>query len=107
VRRDQPGRFAGLGADGAEHVQVVVLRLADRRRPRADPGPDARQRAVLPETRLVLIVGQDAFVRVRGPDLVQALRQFFFLKASSAAGSVSGWRGRGIRSLYPRRCSSL
>ena len=30
-----------------------------------------------------------------------------FLNASSPAGSVSGWCGRGIRSLYPRRCSSL
>jgi hypothetical protein len=41
VRRDRARRVAGLRAHGAEHVQVVVLRLADRRRPRPDPRPGA------------------------------------------------------------------
>jgi hypothetical protein len=45
---------------------------------------------VLPEPRLVLVIGPDALARVLDFELSQTLRQLVFLKAASAAGSVSG-----------------
>ena len=99
MRADQAAGVAGLRAHGAEDVQIVVLGLADRPRPRADFGPYAADGAVLAEAGFVLIVDQQAFVGVGRFELIQTFGQFFFLNASIAAGSVSGCEGRGIRSL--------
>ena len=33
MRADQPAGVAGLGTDGAEDIQIIVLRLMDRTRP--------------------------------------------------------------------------
>ena len=76
--RDQPAGVAGLGAHGAEDIEIIVLGLADRPRPRAHLGPHARDRAVLAEAGLVLVVGQDALARVGGPDLASFSGNSFF-----------------------------
>ena len=99
LRCDQPRGLTGLGTGRRKHVQIVVLILLNGLGTRADLGPDARDRAVLPEAGLILVVDQEAFVGVVRGDLRQRLGELFFLKDSSTAGSVSGWVVRGIRSL--------
>jgi len=98
VRADQAAGVSSLRADGAEDIQIVILRLSDRPRTRADPGPHAGNRAVLSEAGFVLVVDQQTLVGMGRFELIQTLGQFF-LKASSSAGSVSGCVVRGIRSL--------
>ena len=69
---------------------VIVLVLLDGLGPRAHLGPHPRERAVLAEAGLVLVIGHDAFAGMGLLYLRQRLGEFFFLKASSASGSVSG-----------------
>jgi len=89
VRRDQSAGVTGFGAHRAEDIQIVILRLSNRAGPGTDPRPDAGDRAVLSEAGLVLVVAQDALIRMGSADLSQPFGQLF-LKVSSAAGSVSG-----------------
>lgn len=78
VRGDQAAGVAGFGTDRAEDIQIVILRLPDRARPRADPRPDTCDRAVLSEAGLVLVIAQDALVRMGSADLCQLFGQLFF-----------------------------
>jgi hypothetical protein len=54
---------------------------------------------VLAEAGLILVVRDEALVGVGRLDLGQRLGEFFFLKASSTTGSVSGCVPLGMRSL--------
>lgn len=93
-RQDERRRGAALRTDGAKDVGPLVALVVRRARPRSAPGPNARQRALLADTRFILepdferlaagMVGQ--FRRDRGGEV--------FLKASCASSSASGWRGR-------------
>jgi hypothetical protein len=64
VRADQSAGVARLRTDGAEDIEILVLGLLNRARAGANLGPHARDRAVLAETGLVLIVNQQTFVGV-------------------------------------------
>jgi hypothetical protein len=99
LRRDQARGLAGFRAYGGKHIQVVILVLLDGPGTRADFGPHPRERAVLAEAGLILVVRDEALVGVGRLDLGQRLGEFFFLKASSTTGSVSGCVPRGMRSL--------
>ena len=97
--RNQARGIAGLGAYGGKDVQVVILVLLDSLGTRADLGPDARDRAVLSEACLILIVDQESFAWAGLLDRCQRRGEFFFLNDSMTAGSVSGCVVLGIRSL--------
>jgi len=99
LRSDQARGRAGLGAYGGKDIQVIVLVLLDRPWTRADFGPDAGDRAMLPEACFILVVDQEPFVRVGFLDLCQRFGEFRFLKDSITSGSVSGCVVLGIRSL--------
>jgi len=77
VRTDQAAGVSGFRADGAEDIQIVILRLSDRPRARADSGPHAGDRAVLSETGFVLVVDQQTLVGVGRFELIQMLGHFF------------------------------
>jgi len=78
VWRDQAAGVAGFGTDGAKDVQIVILRLPDRPRPRADPRPDPRDCAVLSEARFVLVIAQDPLIGMGRANLSQFFGQIFF-----------------------------
>ena len=92
--QDERRRDAALRADGAKDVGPFVALVARRTRSGSSFGPNASQRPLLTDARLVLepdferlasgMVGQ--FRHNRGGE--------FFLKASCASSSASGWRGR-------------
>ena len=54
---------------------------------------------MLAEAGFVLVVDYDSLIRMLLPGLFDLLGERLFLKVSCAAGSVSGWVVRGIRSL--------
>ena len=68
-------------------------------------GPDAADRALLADPRLVLEPGFDALVGVTRACLLYRLRQDVFLKSAWAAASALGCCGRGTSEEKPRRCS--
>ena len=97
VRQHQAGGDAAGGADRAEDVGPFVAGVARRARPRAALRPDAGQRALLADARLVL---EPDLERLAPGVLGERRRDRFgevFLKASWASGSALGWRGRTDR----------
>jgi hypothetical protein len=66
-----------LRARRADHPQVVIFGLPDRRRSRATPGPHASQCPLLTEPALILEERDDLFVRILGLNLRQFFGNFF------------------------------
>lgn len=94
---DEARRRAALRADRTKYVGPLVAGVARRPRPGSAFCPDAGERALLADARLVL---EPDFQRLatrglwdRGSYCVGKV----FLKASCACGSVFGWRGRTER----------
>lgn len=93
-RHDERGSGAARGAGRAEDVGPVVASVARRARPGSALGPDAGQRALLADARLVL---EPDFERLALGVVGEARRHRrgeVFLNAVWAASSASGWRGR-------------
>ena len=97
VGHHQGGAGGALGTDGAEDVGPIVAAVARRPRARADAGPDAGQRAFLADPGLVLEPDLQRLVAGRGRQGVAYDVGEVFLKASCAASSACGWRGRTDR----------
>src|ERR1039458_8690184 len=91
---DQSGRSAALRTDGAEDVGPFVALVARRARPRSTPSPDAGQRALLADARLVLEPDFNGLIFGMVGEPRDDRRGEVFLNASWASSSVCGWRGR-------------
>ena len=105
-RQHQGGANATSRANGPEQIRPGKTPVARRARTASTPGPDAGQRALLPDPCFVL---EPDFDR-----LVSAFAERFlgdgcevFLKASWAAGSDFGCCGRTERRRKPSLRSSL
>ena len=95
--RHQPGqRVAAERVGRAVRIDPVVLGLFEPRRPRTPPGPDAGQRAFLPEAGFVLEPDFDRLVGMLVPDFLDK-RGASFSHACIAAGSFLRCWGRGRR----------
>ena len=88
--------MTGLWTRGADHIQIVVLGLFDRRRPGTAAGPLVRQGALLAEPRFILEPDLDVLLRMLLGDVPDVIQRVF-LKASWACRSALRCRGRGIR----------
>src|ERR1035437_8841469 len=88
-------RFPGPAlTDGAEDVGPFVALVARRARPRSTPSPDAGQRALLADARLVLEPDFNGLIFGMVGEPRDDRRGEVFLNASWASSSVCGWRGR-------------
>ena len=97
VRQDESGTDGTLGADSTEQVGPFVSAVARGPGSRADTSPDAGERALLSDAGLVLEPDLDRLVvGVVGQRLGYQGCEVF-LKASWAASSACGWRGRTDR----------
>ena len=91
---DEGHRGAALWTDGAEDVGPFVALVARRARPRSTPSPDAGQRALLADARLVLEPDFNGLIFGMVGEPRDDRRGEVFLNASWASSSVCGWRGR-------------
>lgn len=95
--RHQPGqRVAAEGVSRAVRIDPVVLSLFEPCGTGTPPGPDAGQRAFLPEAGFILEPDLDRLVGVLVPDAL-GKRGASFSHACIAAGSFLRCRGRGRR----------
>lgn len=90
IRRQDAFGLAGRGTGSSHHVEITILRLPHRVGTRTTFRPDACQRPLLAESRLVLEEDLELLVRVRLADGGELLGQFTFLKSACRAGSA--WR---------------
>ena len=74
-------RMARAGTDGAENIDPLVVCLTVCPRPLAAFSPDARQRALLTETRFVFEPDFDTLVRVEAPERFQTAAKVFLKSA--------------------------
>ena len=65
VRCHDRFRLSGLRTDGTNHVERIVLRLANRRHTRSATGPQTSQRTLLAEACFVLKKDLQLFVRMQ------------------------------------------
>ena len=93
-RHDERGGGAALRASGAEDVGPVVASVARRTRPGSALGPDAGQRALLADARLVLEPDFEWPALGAVGEARRHRRGEVFLNAAWSASSLSGWRGR-------------
>ena len=77
-RKKATVRFPRGGANRAEQVDPLVLRLTPGTGPGSTFRPNAGQRALLPEARLVLEPDLDRPIRVTGGGAAKRLGQLFF-----------------------------
>jgi len=87
-------RGAALRTDGAEDVGPFVALVARCAGPRSTLGPDAGQRTLLADARLILEPDFDRLVLGVVGQPRRDRRSEVFLNASWASSSVCGWRGR-------------
>src|SRR5271166_3572747 len=105
IRQDQSRADIATRTDGAENVGPFAALIARRGRTAAAFGPNAGQRALLPNPSFILPPEFDRLVaRMLGDCGFDQIGEVF-LCASCAAGSCCGWRGRTDKRRNPSRRS--
>lgn len=85
-RRDQALGLAGLSARRREHIDISVLRLPYRPRPRTFACPNASQRTLLAEPRFVFVKDLETAIGMLCLNSCELLAKLF-LNSSCASGS--------------------